>query len=183
MARLTSSPEAPAMDPTSRRTHPLTGNPQVRNTECLQSSEWLTRRLARLSHLPSPLSTSPRLRVSPYPLSPALAQVPLSSIPAELWALAAAVVGSLTWLAKRFLFRRHRKPTPEYISRAEFHQELDLTRDRISATYLALADKIELQHNQVFTELERQGASFEKRLDRLDTTVARLDERTTQNHR
>ncbi len=107
-------------------------------------------------------------------------QTTLSRIPAELWALAGAVVGLLSWLAKKLLFRGQ-KPKPEYITRAEFHQAIDATRDRIGASYLALADKIELQHNQVLTALERQGANFERRLDTLDSAVARLDERTRRN--
>jgi hypothetical protein len=87
-----------------------------------------------------------------------------------------ALITAAAAIAKKLLSRG--KPKPEYITRAEFHAGLDTTRDRIGASYLALADKIELQHNQVLTVLDRQGASFESRLDRLDTAVARLDERT-----
>jgi hypothetical protein len=91
-------------------------------------------------------------------------------------AIITALIAAAAAVIKKFVPRA--KPKPEYITRAEFHAGLDTIRDRIGASYLALADKIELQHNQVLTVLDRQGASFESRLDRLDTAVARLEERT-----
>ncbi len=100
----------------------------------------------------------------------------IKSVPAELWALAAAVVGFLSWLAKKFLFRSQ-KPKPEYITRAEFHHELTATRDRIGASYLALADKIDLTHRDLRSTIDHLAATTEHRLDRLESTVARLDER------
>ncbi len=92
-------------------------------------------------------------------------------------AIATAVIAALAALAKKFLPAK-KSPKPEYISRTEFHDGLEKVRDRIGASYLALADKIELQHNQVLTKLDRQGANFERRLDQLETNLARLDERT-----
>jgi ribosome-binding protein aMBF1 (putative translation factor) len=89
--------------------------------------------------------------------------------------LLAACIAAAAALAKKFLPRK--KPAPEYITRTEFHSAIDATRDRIGASYLALADKIELQHNQVLTVLDRQGENFERRLDAIETTMARFDER------
>jgi hypothetical protein len=91
-------------------------------------------------------------------------------------AILTAAIAAAAALAKKFLPRP--KPKPEYISRAEFHDGLDKVRDRIGASYLALADKIELQHNQVLTTLAHQGDTFERRLDQLESNLARLDERT-----
>ena len=108
-----------------------------------------------------------------------LSQISLSRVPSELWAVLAAIIAFLSWLAKK-LWSRGAKSKPDHITRAEFHQAIDATRDRIGASYLALADKIELQHSQVLTVLERQGANFERRLDTLDSAVARLDERTRE---
>ena len=68
--------------------------------------------------------------------------------------------------------------TSEYITRAEFHAGIESTRDRIGASYLALADRIDQHHTSLLTALDRQGATFERRLDALDSAVARLDERT-----
>ena len=100
-----------------------------------------------------------------------------SSIQTEKWAfLTAAVAGALA-LAKKFL-PRSSPPKPEHITRAEFHTGMDAVRDRIGASYLALADKIEQQHNQVLTTLDRQGTNFEHRIDQLESNLARLDERT-----
>jgi len=109
-----------------------------------------------------------------------LSQISLSRVPSELWAVLAAIIAFLSWLAKK-LWSRGVKSKPDHITRAEFHQAIDATRDRIGASYLALADKIELQHSQVLIVLERQGANFERRLDHLETSLARLDERTRRN--
>jgi hypothetical protein len=95
-------------------------------------------------------------------------------------AIATALIAGLVALLKKFLPRKQ-APKPEYITRAEFHAGIESTRDRIGASYLALAEKIEQQHNQVLTTLDRQGANFEHRLDALDSAVARLDERTRHN--
>ena len=91
-------------------------------------------------------------------------------------AILTAIIAAAAALAKKCLPRP--KPKPEYITRAEFHHEMTAVRDRIGASYLALAEKIEQQHNQVLTTLDHQGANFERRLDSLESAVARLDERT-----
>jgi hypothetical protein len=91
-------------------------------------------------------------------------------------AILTATIAAAAAIAKKLLPAK--KPKPEYISRAEFHDGLDRVRDRIGASYLALADKIEQQHNQVLTKLDSQGANFERRLDQLESNLARLDERT-----
>jgi hypothetical protein len=100
----------------------------------------------------------------------------LRSLPAEFWAAAAALITGLVLIAKKLLPRP--KPKPEHITRAQFHAGLDKIHDRITAGYLALGDKIELQHNRVLTRLDDQAANFERRLDTLDSAVARVDERT-----
>lgn len=105
---------------------------------------------------------------------------PIRSVPTEAWAAIIALLTAAAAVAKKYIGRKT-PPKPEYITRAEFHREMTATRDRIGASYLALADKIELQHNQVLTVLDRQGANFEARLDHLETTVARLDERTRKS--
>ena len=87
-----------------------------------------------------------------------------------------ALLSAAAAVAKKYIGRQ--KPKPDYITRAEFHQSMDATRDRIGASYLALADRIDQHHASLLTALDRQGANFEHRLDALDTAVARLDERT-----
>ena len=88
-----------------------------------------------------------------------------------------ALITAAAAVAKKY-FSRKQKPSPDYITRAEFHEATAATRDRISVSYLALADKLEQHHTSLLTALERQGANFEHRLDSLDSAVARLDERT-----
>jgi hypothetical protein len=53
-------------------------------------------------------------------------------------------------------------PKPGYITRAEFLEEQIATRDRIGASYLALADKLDANHRDLLTALERQGANFDR---------------------
>ncbi len=92
----------------------------------------------------------------------------------ELWAALTALLGSVAVLFRKLITRK-RKPTPEYITRAEFHHELTAMRDRIGASYMALSDKIDSAHREVLSALDRQSARF----NRVEAAVARLDERTT----
>jgi hypothetical protein len=96
---------------------------------------------------------------------------------AEKWAFLTALVAGTAALLKKFL-PRPKPPHPEHITRAEFHAGMDAVRDRIGASYLALADKVEQQHTQLLSKLDCQGANFEHRLDSLEANLARLDERT-----
>ena len=108
-----------------------------------------------------------------------LSQLPPAAPATAAIAIVTALIAAAAAIAKKLL-SRPKPPKPEYITRAEFHAGIDATRDRIGASYLALADKIELQHNHVLTVLDRQGVNFEHRLDTLDSAVARLDERTSR---
>ena len=91
-------------------------------------------------------------------------------------AIITAAIAAAAALAKKFL--PPKKTKPEYIFRAEFHSELEKTRDRIGASYLALADKLDLNHRETTAALDRLASKFEDRLDRLESNLARLDERT-----
>ena len=102
--------------------------------------------------------------------------------PTEKWAAIGALAAALAALAKK-MFTRNRKPKPEYITRLEFHQGLDAVRDRINAGYLALGDKLDATQKALLTAIHSQGATFEQRLDTLETNLARLDERTTARRR
>ncbi len=89
-----------------------------------------------------------------------------------------ALITAAAAIIRKLLSRKSGHPKPEYISRAEFHSALDAARDRIGASYLALADKLDSHQRDLLAALERQGASFEHRLDHLESSLARLDERT-----
>ena len=85
----------------------------------------------------------------------------------ELLAAIAAATGTVGVIIKKLLSRKPRRPRPEYITRAEFHLGLDAVRDRIAAGYMAVTDKMDANHSEI-----------ERRLDNLETSLARLDERT-----
>jgi hypothetical protein len=85
----------------------------------------------------------------------------------EVLAGIGALAGAAAVGIKKLFSRRPPKAKPEYITRAEFHQGMDSLRDRIAAGYMAVTEKIDSSHREI-----------ERRLDQLDTAVARLDERT-----
>jgi hypothetical protein len=80
-------------------------------------------------------------------------------------------------IAKKYLGRKD-SPKPDYITRAEFHREMTATRDRIAATYLAMADKLDAHHKEALAGIDRLATATEARLDLLESNLARLDERT-----
>jgi hypothetical protein len=99
-----------------------------------------------------------------------LSDLTTSPTSTQTWAaLITAVLGGLAVVAKKRL-NRTRTPKPpkaDFITRTEFHQGLDTLRD-----------KLDTNHKELLTTLTNQGAIIEKRLDSLETSVARLDERT-----
>ncbi len=95
----------------------------------------------------------------------------------ELWAAIAAALGAIGVAAKKLLARK-KTPAPDHLTTTQFHQELSAVRDRIAAGYLAIADKIEVSHKELADHLDRHALNVERRLDKLESSVARLDERT-----
>jgi hypothetical protein len=80
-----------------------------------------------------------------------------------------AAVGAAAVVAKKRL-NRTRAPSPpkaDLITRTEFHAGLDTLRD-----------KLDTNHKELLTALNTQGTAIEKRLDTLESSFARLDERT-----
>jgi hypothetical protein len=103
------------------------------------------------SQIPSPSSTS--------------AQIWVAAITAAGGAIAAVVA------KKRFSRRKTTTAHPapkghDYITCSEFHAALDAIRDRMDAN-----------HRELLRTIGALAASVEKRLDALETAVARLDER------
>ena len=97
----------------------------------------------------------------------------LPILSSETWAAIAAAAGSALVLVRKLLTRKS-KPKPEYITRAEFHHELVAVRDRIGGSYLAIADKLDANHRELLSALDRQVT----RINDLETGLARVDERT-----
>jgi hypothetical protein len=95
-----------------------------------------------------------------------LAQVPLPAPGSiETFLLSAAAVGSMVLLGKK-LFPAKRTGA-DLVTRAELHHELAAVHDKLDARFLILSEKI-----------DRLGESIHTRLTQLESTVARLDERT-----
>jgi hypothetical protein len=81
----------------------------------------------------------------------------------------AAAVGALL-AKKRFTRKPPGSPASGHgslVTLTEFHQVLD-----------ALRDKMDANQKELVSMLLTQGAAIEKRLDALESSVARLDERT-----
>ena len=99
------------------------------------------------------------------------AQLPTPSpTSTQTWAAAiTAVAGAVALVLKKRLTRT-RTPAPpkaDLITRVEFHAGLDTLRD-----------KLDTNHKELLTAFSNQGTIIEKRLDLLESSVARLDERT-----
>jgi hypothetical protein len=102
-----------------------------------------------------------------------LAQIPTPAPGAiETFLLSAAAVGSMVLLGKK-LFPPKRAGA-DLVTRAELHHELTAVHDKIDARFLALSEKIEANHREILSALERQST----RINQLEAAVARLDERT-----
>lgn len=80
-----------------------------------------------------------------------------------------AALGAVAVVAKKRLNRTRASSPPkaDIITRTEFHAGLDTLRD-----------KLDTNHKELLTALGNQGTIIEKRLDTLESSVARLDERT-----
>ena len=105
-----------------------------------------------------------------------------SSTPTQAWAaIATAIAGALAVTAKKYLRRKQPQPTAKKvptITHSELQQGLATMRDRITAGYMAMAEKMEANHKELVTAIAQHGSAIEKRLDALESAVARLDERT-----
>jgi len=102
---------------------------------------------------------------------------PTQALVAALTALAGAVAAILA--KKRYnRTRQPSAPKGDLITRVEFHQSLDAMRDRMTATFMAFGEKMDQNQKELVATITQQGAMIENRLDHLETTVARLDERT-----
>src|SRR5438046_2781070 len=93
-------------------------------------------------------------------------QPPSSNTSTETLTTFAAILASALALAKKF-FSRKPGTKPEFITRAEFHQQLDTVRDKLDARFLAVSEK-----------LESLASNISDRLAKIEATLARIDERT-----
>src|SRR5438477_398870 len=83
----------------------------------------------------------------------------------ENWLVSAAAVASVAVLAKNLFARKPAEP--EFVTKTEFHHALDGLRDKIDARSLTLGEKIDLM-----------SGSIHHRLTQLESSLARVDERT-----
>ena len=107
--------------------------------------------------------------------------VPSSSQPA--WAaLATAIAGAFAVVAKKRFTRRSGSPIDprpsSLVTKSELQTGLDAMRDRVTAGYMAMAEKFDFHQKEILAAIGTQGTAIEKRLDALESAVARLDERT-----
>ena len=102
---------------------------------------------------------------------------PTQALVAALTALAGTVAAVLA--KKRYnRTRAPAAPKADLITRVEFHQSQDAMRDRLTACHMAIGEKMDQNQKELVSAIAHQGFAIEQRLDKLDTTVARLDERT-----
>jgi hypothetical protein len=104
-----------------------------------------------------------------------LASPPAGAI--ESWLLSAAAIGSIALLAKK-LFLTKSSGDGGYVTKTEFHHELTIVRDKIDARFLGVVEKLETVKGELLAAGENRSNSLQGRLNQVESTVARLDERT-----
>ncbi len=87
----------------------------------------------------------------------------------ELWAGIATAAAAAFVFLKKLVSRKSAGDVS--ITRSEFKTEMDAMRNRIGASHIALAEKIDANHKEVL-------GTFERRIDLLEANMARMDERT-----
>jgi len=104
----------------------------------------------------------------------------------ETWLISAAAVVAMIALGKK-LFVRKPPIEAEFVSKAEFRifrenvqREVNSLRDKIDARFLNLGEKIEEMKTELLTAGERRGSSIHRRINELESGLARVDERTRQ---
>jgi hypothetical protein len=93
-------------------------------------------------------------------------------ITGEGWAAIIGAVGSAFLLVKKLASPKPAKP--EHVSRAEFCAEMLSTRERFHINHLAMLEKLDANHRELLTALERLAT----RISALEAGLARVDERT-----
>src|SRR5258706_13659623 len=79
---------------------------------------------------------------------------------------------------KRFGRSKSAAANAKAVTHTEFQAGLDQMRDRVAAGYMALGQKMDSGQKEILSAITAQGTAVEKRLDALESAVARLDERT-----
>ena len=108
-----------------------------------------------------------------------LASPPTGAI--ENWLLSAAAIASMALLAKK-LFASKRPGECQFVTKTEFHQELGTLRDKIDARFLTLVEKLDETKGELLTAAEHRATATDRRLTNIESTLARLDERTKREH-
>jgi predicted nucleic acid-binding Zn-ribbon protein len=72
----------------------------------------------------------------------------------------------------------NRKSKMTAVSHSDLQTGLDQMRDRVAAGYLALGQKMDSSQKEILSAIADHSSTVEKRLDALESAVARLDERT-----
>ncbi len=114
-----------------------------------------------------------------------LAQIPTPPSGAiENWLISAAALASMALLFKKLFFRK----TPlerQFAEKGEFflaqekiERELTVLRDKIDDRFLILGEKIEQMKWEILTAGEKRGSSIHRRLNELESGLARVDERS-----
>ena len=112
-------------------------------------------------------------------------QIPLPPAGAiESWLISAAAVIAMIALGKK-LFVRRPPIEAEFVSKAEFRifresveRELNGLRDKIDARFLSLGEKMEEMKSELLVAGERRAGSIHRRINELESGLARVDERT-----
>jgi hypothetical protein len=100
----------------------------------------------------------------------------------QTWAaVATALAGAIAAAFAKKKFSTPKSPggpVGKPVSHSDLQTGLDQMRDRVAAGYLALGQKMDSSQKEILSAIADQSSTIEKRLDALESAVARLDERT-----
>ena len=95
----------------------------------------------------------------------------------ESVAVALAAIASMVLLGRKLLPRKNGEESV-YLKRSEWHSELTLLRDKIDARFLNVSEKIDGLKADLLNAAEQRNNSLHRRLNELESGLARVDERT-----
>jgi len=102
----------------------------------------------------------------------------------EAWLIPAVTVMGIVLLAKK-LFIRKPAIEVEFVTKAEFQEfkkavdeDMDSLRDKIDARFFNLGEKLEEIKSEILSSGERRGQGIHARINEIEASVARVDERT-----
>lgn len=90
-----------------------------------------------------------------------------------------AAIASMVVLARQVFPRKI--PLESLVTRADFQADLTILRDRIDSRFLNVVEKMDTLKTEILSAGDQRGNALHKRINDLESGLARVDERTRVN--